>query len=121
MTSANSASCFWKSACWIRLISDPPPAVTTISWTPPNAPRKRLNPLLPPVLLQLVSPHAFAASKWGVDGGRGLVIQREELVVISCMPDAHTQCLCIQPIRKRCLCEGGQRRCKTGTRKKRRR
>jgi ParB family transcriptional regulator, chromosome partitioning protein len=33
----NSASCFWKSACWIRLISDPPPAATTFSWTPPNA------------------------------------------------------------------------------------
>ena len=37
MTSPNSASCFWKSACWIRLINVPPPAATTFSWTPPNA------------------------------------------------------------------------------------
>ena len=37
MTRPNSASCFWKSACWIRRISDPPPAATTFSWTPPNA------------------------------------------------------------------------------------
>ena len=36
MTRPNSASCFWKSACWIRLISDPPQAATTFSWTPPN-------------------------------------------------------------------------------------
>ena len=28
MTRPNSASCFWKSACWIRLISDPPQAAT---------------------------------------------------------------------------------------------
>jgi hypothetical protein len=37
MTRPNFASCFWKSACWIRRISDPPPAATTFSWTPPNA------------------------------------------------------------------------------------
>jgi len=26
-----------ESACWIRRISDPPPAATTFSWMPPNA------------------------------------------------------------------------------------
>jgi hypothetical protein len=30
MTSPNCAGCFWKSACWIRLISDPPQAVATV-------------------------------------------------------------------------------------------
>lgn len=35
--SPNCANCFWKSVCWIQLISDPPPAATTFSWTPPNA------------------------------------------------------------------------------------
>jgi len=37
MMSPNSASCFWKSACSIRRISDPRPAATTFSWTLPNA------------------------------------------------------------------------------------
>ncbi len=36
-TRPNSASCFWKSACWIRRISDPPHAATTFSRMPPNA------------------------------------------------------------------------------------
>ena len=36
-TRPNFASCFSKSVCWIRRISDPPPAATTFSWTPPNA------------------------------------------------------------------------------------
>src|SRR5580658_10642510 len=29
VTRPTSANCFWKSACWIRRISDPPPAATT--------------------------------------------------------------------------------------------
>ena len=33
----NSASSFWKSACWIRLIRDPPQAATTFLWMPPSA------------------------------------------------------------------------------------
>ena len=34
--SPNFASWFWKSACWIRRISDPPPAAMTFSWTLQN-------------------------------------------------------------------------------------
>jgi hypothetical protein len=45
----------------------------------------------------LVPPYAFAASERGVDGWGGLVIQRKELVVISCVPDAHAQGLSIGP------------------------
>jgi hypothetical protein len=37
MMSPNFASCFWKSGCWIPLISDPLQAATMFSWTPPNA------------------------------------------------------------------------------------
>src|SRR5208282_73317 len=37
MRRPNSASCLWKSAYWIQRISDPRPAATTFSWTPPNA------------------------------------------------------------------------------------
>jgi hypothetical protein len=37
MMNPNSASCFSKSPCWIRRISDSLQAATTFSWTPPNA------------------------------------------------------------------------------------